>query len=195
MPSDWERTLEQLMESATAQDSARGLFINRTLEVVQTLGDEMALARCRAVLGAQRHMDFVNYPVTQLIRLTMAAVRELGARQGGAEQVLRILGQKAAVGLMSSAVGAAMYTQAGNGTDHICASIQAIYKVASNYGERSVEWLGRSHGRLTMRRSFLPVPYHEGAMLEVLERLGARNARVQGRVLGPLDSEYEFSWE
>ncbi|HZI03702.1 MAG TPA: DUF2378 family protein, partial [Archangium sp.] len=173
----------------------RGLFLNRTLEAVRALGDEAAVARCQAVLGQQRLMDFVNYPVTLLIRLTMAAVRELSARHGGAEQVLRMLGQKAAVGLMSSAVGSAMCAQSGPGTDHISASLQAIYKVTSNYGERSMEWMGPKHGRLTMRRSFLPMPYHEGAMVEVLERLGARNVRVRGGVLGPLDSEYEFSWE
>lgn len=195
MQSDWERTLEQLMEQATSQDTARGLFLNRTLEAVRSLGDEAAVARCQAVLGQQRLLDFVNYPVTLLIRLTMAAVSELGARHGGAEQVLRMLGQKAAVGLMSSAVGNAMCSQAGTGTDHIAASFQAIYKVTSNYGERSMEWLGSRRGRLTMRRSFLPMPYHEGAMVEVLERLGARNVRVQGRVLGALDSEYDFSWE
>lgn len=195
MQSDWERALEQMMELATSQDTARGLFLNRTLEAVRSLGDETALARCQAVLGQQRLMDFVNYPVTLLIRLTMAAVRELSARHGSEEQVLRMLGQKAAVGLMSSAVGSAMSTQAGNGAEHIASSLQAIYKVTSNYGERSMEWLGPKHGRLIMRRSFLPMPYHEGAMVEVLERLGARNVRVQGGVLGPLDSEYDFSWE
>ena len=195
MQSDWERTLEQFMELATSQDTARGLFLNRTLEAVRALGDEAAMARCQAVLGQQRLMDFVNYPVTLLLRLTMAAVRELSVRHGGSEQVLRMLGQKAAVGLMSSAVGSAMCAQAGPGSDHISASLQAIYKVTSNYGERSMEWMGPKHGRLTMRRSFLPMPYHEGAMVEVLERLGARNVRVRGGVLGPLDSEYEFSWE
>lgn len=195
MQSDWERTLEQMMELATSQDTARGLFLNRTLEAVRSLGDEAALARCQVVLGQQRLLDFVNYPVTLLLRLTLAAVRELSARHGGAEQVLRMLGQKAAVGLMSSAVGSAMYTQAGSGADHIAASLQAIYKVTSNYGERSMEWRGPKHGCLTMRRSFLPMPYHEGAMVEVLERLGARHVRVRGGVLGLLDSEYDFTWE
>jgi uncharacterized protein (TIGR02265 family) len=171
------------------------MFLNRTLEAVRSLGDEAAVARCQAVLGQQRLLDFVNYPVTLLIRLTMAAVRELSARHGGPEQVLRMLGQKAAVGLMSSTVGSAMSTQVGTGADHIATSMQAIYKVTSNYGERSMEWLGPKHGRLVMRRSFLPMPYHEGAMVEVLERLGARNVRVRGGVLGPLDSEYDFSWE
>lgn len=195
MQSDWERTLEQLMALATSGDTARGLFLNRTLEAVRSLGDEAAMARCQAVLGQQRLMDFVNYPVTLLIRLTMAAVRELSARHGGAEQVLRMLGQKAAVGLMSSAVGSAMCSQSDTSTDHIASSLQAIYKVTSNYGERAMEWLEPRHGRLVMRRSFLPMPYHEGAMVEVLERLGARNVRVRGGVLGPLDSEYDFSWE
>jgi uncharacterized protein (TIGR02265 family) len=191
---DWVRSLEHLTELATSQDTARGLFLNRTLEAVRTLGDDAALARCQAVLGQQRLLDFVNYPVTLLVRLILTAVRELSAQQGGEEQVLRMLGQKAAVGLMSSTVGTAMHARVGSGDEHIASSIQAIYKVTSNYGERSVEWYGSKHGRLTMRRSFLPMPYHEGAMLEVLAQLGANNPRVQGRVLGPLDSEYDFSW-
>lgn len=191
---DWVRTLEQLLELASSQDTARGLFLSRTLEAVRELGDEAALARCQEVLGRQRLMDFVNYPVSVLVRLTLAAVRELSARHGGAEQVLRLLGQKAAVGLMSSSVGTAMHTRTANGDEHISSSLQAIYKVSSNYGERSMVWLGPKHGRFTMRRSFLPMPYHEGAMVEVLARLGAREPRVQGRMLGPLDSEYDFSW-
>lgn len=191
---DWVRMLEQLLELASNQDTARGLFLSRTLEAVRELGDEAALARCQEVLGRQRLMDFVNYPVTVLVRLTLAAVRELSARHGGAEQVLRLLGQKAAVGLMSSSVGTAMHTRTGNSDEHISSSLQAIYKVSSNYGERSMVWLGPKHGRFTMRRSFLPMPYHEGAMVEVLARLGAREPRVQGRMLGPLDSEYDFSW-
>jgi uncharacterized protein (TIGR02265 family) len=191
---DWVRTLEQLMELATPQDTARGLFLSRTLETVRELGDEAALARCQEVLGRQRLMEFVNYPVTLLVRLTLVAVRELSGRHGGAEQVLRLLGQKAAVGLMSSSVGTAMDTRTGSRDEHISSSLQAIYKVSSNYGERSMEWLGPRHGRFTMRRSFLPMPYHEGAMREVLERLGAREPRVLGRILGPLDSEYDFSW-
>lgn len=192
---DWVRTLEQLLELATSQDTARGLFLTRTLEMVRELGDEAAVARCQEVLGRQRLMEFVNYPVTVLIRLTLVAVRELSARHGGAEQVLRLLGQKAAAGLMSSSIGTAMHTRAGNADEHIASSLQAIYKVSSNYGERSMVWLGPTHGRFTMRRSFLPMPYHEGAMVEVLERLGAREPRVLGRMLGPLDSEYDFSWK
>jgi uncharacterized protein (TIGR02265 family) len=196
LQTDWVRTLEQVMEQATSLDTARGLFLNRALEVVRTLGGEAAVARCQAELGQQRIMDFVNYPVSQLVRLMIAVVRELSAQHGGAEEVLRLLGQKAAVGLMSSTVGnATMHTKTGTGAEHIAGSMQAIYKVTSNYGERSVEWLGPRHGRLTMRRSFLPMPYHEGAMVEVLSRLGAQKARVRGQVLGLLDSEYDFSWE
>jgi uncharacterized protein (TIGR02265 family) len=183
------------MGLATSLDTARGLFLNRALEVVRTLEGEAAVARCQAELGQQRIMDFVNYPVTHLVRLMIAVVKELSTRHGGAEQVLRMLGQKAAVGLMSSSVGNAMHTKTGTGAEHIAASMQAIYKVTANYGERSVEWLGPRHGRLTMRRSFLPMPYHEGAMVEVLTQLGAQKARVQGHVLGLLDSEYDFSWE
>ncbi|WNG45427.1 DUF2378 family protein [Archangium minus] len=194
MQMDWGRAMEHLMELATPQDTARGMFLNRTLETVRSLGDEAALKRCQEVLGQQRLLDFVNYPVTLLIQLTLTAVRELSARHGGPEQVLHLLGQKAAVGLMSSTVGTAMHTRTGTGDEHISSSIQAIYKVTSNYGERSVQWLGPKRGILTMRRSFLPMPYHEGAMLEILTRLGAQLPRVQGRVLGSLDSEYDFSW-
>ncbi len=194
LQTEWVRTLEHLMSLATSQDTARGLFLSRTLEAVRVLGDTTALARCQEVLGQQRLLDFVNYPVTLLIQLTLAAVRELSNRYGGSEQVLRMLGQKAAVGLMSSSVGAAMHVRSSSNDEHISASMQAIYKVTANYGERSVEWLDPKHGRLIMRRSFLPMPYHEGALLEVLTRLGAENAWVEGREMGPLDSEYDFSW-
>jgi uncharacterized protein (TIGR02265 family) len=40
----------------------------------------------------------------------------------------------------------------------------------------------------------MPHPVHEGVLATLLEVGGAREVRVWGRQLGPLDAECEFSW-
>jgi uncharacterized protein (TIGR02265 family) len=194
-PPDWAWELEQRMVLATPQDTTRGLFLLSVLEAVQSLGDTAALERCREVLGGQQFVAFFNYPVTLLMRLTLVAVRELSVRYGSPEAALRMLGRKAAEDFVTSAVGNAVRVVAGKDIKQFLGSAQTIYRMAASYGQRTVEWLGPKAGRLSIRHTFLPPPYHEGVLREMLERLGGKSVKVEGRQTSPLDSLYDFSWE
>lgn len=192
---DWGGELELRTALATEQDTARGLFLTSVLDSVQALGDEAALKRCREVLGTQQVVAFFNYPVILLMRLTAAAMRELSGRYGGPEEALRMLGRKAAQDFVTSPVGNAVRVVAGKDIKQFLSGVQTLYRMTASYGERTVTWQGPKAGRLTLRRTFLPPPYHEGVLLLMLERLGARNARVKGQQTAPLDSAYDFTWE
>lgn len=194
-PPDWAGELELRTVLATDQDTMRGLFLTSMLDSVQALGDEAALKRCREVLGEQQLVPFFNYPVVLLMRLTAAAIRELGGRYGGPEEALRMLGRKATEDFVSSPVGNAVRVMAGKDIKQFLSSVQTIYRMTASYGERSVTWQGPKAGCLTLRRTFLPPPYHEGVLETILTRLGARDVRVEGRQTAPLDSVYDFSWE
>lgn len=194
-PLDWARELEQRSLLATPQDSARGMFFNSMLESVRVLGDEAALARCQEVLGGQSFMAFFNYPMTQLLRLTGAAMRELSGRYGGPENAARALGRKAAAEFLTSTVGNAVRMMSGRDIKLFLGSVQTIYRMGTSHGERKVEWLGPRSGLLTVRRNFMPVPYHEGVLEELFSRYGLKNVKVSGRQTAPLDSTYDFSWE
>jgi uncharacterized protein (TIGR02265 family) len=194
-PHDWVRELEQRTALATPEDTTRGLFLTSILDSVQALGDEVALERCREALGGQRPLTFFNYPVTLLLRLTMAAMRELSARYRSPEEALRMLGRKATEDFLTSPVGNAVRLMAGTDIKQFMSGVQTVYRMTASYGERSVVWLGPKVGRLSIRRSFLPPPYHEGVLQEMLERLGAKSVKVEGHRTAPLDGMYDFSWE
>ncbi len=44
------------------------------------------------------------------------------------------------------------------------------------------------------KRTFIPYPFHEGVLLELLEKVRAYRVRVRGEQTDVLDSEYEISW-
>lgn len=192
---DWTWEPQRLSALATPEDTARGLFFNSMLEAVRSLGDAAALARCQEVLGGQGYMAFFNYPVTQLLRLTGAAVEGLSGRYGGPENAARMLGRRATEDFMSSAVGNAVRMMAGKDLKLFLSSVQAVYRMGAAYGERKVEWCGPTSGQLHMRRNFLPVAYHEGVLEQFLTRFAVRNVTVRGQWTAPLDSLYDFSWE
>lgn len=194
-PGGWQQELERHSELATPQDTARGLFFNSMLEAVRTLGDEAALARCQQVLGGQSFVGFFNYPVAQLVRLSGAAMRELSGRYGGPEQAARALGRKATADFLASPVGNAVRLMAGKDIKLFLGSVQTIYRMATSYGERTVTWYGPASGNLLIRRSFLPVEYHEGVLEERLSQYGLKNVKVRGQRMSPLDGTYDFSWE
>lgn len=180
---------------APPQDTTRGLFFNSMLDAVRTLGDEAALARCQQVLGGQNFVGLYNYPVAQLVQLSEAAVHELSGRYGGPEEAARALGRRAMADFLRSTVGNAVRLMAGKDIRLFLSGVQSVYRMAANYGERTVTWHGPRSGQLLIRRSFLPVAYHEGVLEAFFTGYGLRNVKVRGQQVAPLDGTYDFSWE
>ncbi|QRN95814.1 DUF2378 family protein [Archangium violaceum] len=195
VPSDWAWELKQRGELTTPRDTARGLFFTSMLESVRTLGNEAALARCQGVLEGQQLVPFFNYPIPLLLRLTATAAEELSGRYGGPEEAIRAMGRQATRDFLSSAMGNVVSLLAGRGIKQMLGSMQTVYRMTSSYGERRVEWLGPTRGRIVMRRCFMPLAYHEGVLLESMEYLGGRAVWVRGQRVAPLDSTFDFSWE
>ncbi|WP_375770803.1 DUF2378 family protein [Archangium gephyra] len=194
-PGGWDREWERRLELATPQDTARGLFFTSMLEAVRSLGDEAALARCQQVLEGQGFVSFFNYPIARLVRLSGAAVHELSGRYGGPEEAARALGRKATADFLGSPVGNAVRLMAGQDIRLFLGGVQTLYRVAASYGERTVTWHGPARGQLLIRRSFLPVEYHEGVLEKLLTEYGVRHVKVRGQQVAPLDGTYDFSWE
>ncbi len=195
VPPEWKQELEQRLALATPGDAVRGLFFNSMLELVRTLGDEAAMERCLEASGERRFFDFFNYPVSALLRLTYTAGHELSARYGGFDGALRRMGNQAMTDFFASAMGKTLRHLSGQDVRALVSSMQTIYRMTMSYGERRVVWETPTRGRLILQRNFIPFAYHEGGLRTTLDLVGARMVRVVGRQTGPLDSEYEFSWE
>ena len=73
-------------------------------------------------------------------------------------------------------------------------SLASGYKTAVSYGTRSVTWKGPTHCIFAMRRDFMPHPYHEGVLIQVLTAIGGKNVQAKGLRVGLLDTDYEISW-
>jgi len=192
---EWQVELEQRLTLATPNDVVRGLFFNSMLELVRRLGDEATMERCLEASGRQRFLDFFNYPVSSLLRLTYTAGHELGPRYGGFDGALRQLGQQAMRDFLGSLMGRTLRHLAGQDTRTLMSNIQNIYRMTLSYGTRQLVWDGPRRGRLILQRNFIPFPYHEGGLRTTLDQMKAQNVKVVGQQTGPLDSEYAFSWE
>jgi uncharacterized protein (TIGR02265 family) len=192
---EWQVELDQRLTLATPNDVVRGLFFNSMLELVRRLGDAATMERCLEASGGQRFLDFFNYPVSALLRLTYTAGHELGPRYGGFDGALRQMGQQAMRDFLDSLMGRTLRHLAGQDTRTLVSNIQNIYRMTLSYGTRQLVWDGPRRGRLILQRNFIPFAYHEGGLRMTLDQMKAQNVSVVGRQTGPLDSEYAFSWE
>jgi uncharacterized protein (TIGR02265 family) len=192
---DVERQLRHRMAMAGPSDMTRGIFFNGALEVARALGGSEAADRCQYVLGEKRFLDFINYPVGDLLRMSLEMIRIVGAHAGGCAGVLRSLGKQNARDFLASASGKTMLLLAGNNPRRLLSQIPTSFHTAVTYGERRVIWPTQDRlGIFMVQRDFMPPAYTKGLLHGLMEAVGARGVHVSGRPTGMLDSEYEVSW-
>jgi uncharacterized protein (TIGR02265 family) len=193
-----EAEYERRIGLATPADTARGLFFNGVLAAVITFGGEHALKRCHAILNdkrfERRFIDFSSYPVSDFLRLVLAATRVLNAQLGGPESTQRRLGMQATRDFLSSMAGRTLLLLSGDSPKRIMGNLASGYRSAVSYGERTVTLQGDTGARVLMKRDFMLPLYNEGVLLAVLESVNAKNPQVRARSFGVLDCEYDLSW-
>lgn len=190
-----ERHLERNLALAKPEDTARGMFFNGVLDAVRTLANEEVALRCRAATGERKHIDFFSYPVSSFLKMCLEANQQVGARLGGCEKVLRRIGEQSTHDFLSSMAGKTAILLAGGSVKRLLGQLPSSYRAAVSYGDRVLTWTGERSGRFIIQQDFMPPAYHEGVLLGVMEAAGVRPVLARGRMTGPLDSEYELSWE
>ncbi len=76
-----------------------------------------------------------------------------------------------------------------------CLTPSVVYRVALSFGMYELTWVAPAHARFSVKRAFMPYPFHEGVLLELLEKVWIHRVRVRGWQTDVLDSQYEISWE
>jgi uncharacterized protein (TIGR02265 family) len=180
---------------ASPGDQCRGLFYNGAFNAVRQLAGPEAAERCRAAGGEKKPVDFFNYPVTGFQRVCQQAIDEVGPKLGSAEAVLQLLGKQAVDDFLASAAGKTLLMLANTDPRRMISNLPSGFRACVTYGERSVVWQGPKQCTFTMKRDYMPHPYHEGVLSTVLLALGAKNVKVKGRRTGTVDADYEMSWE
>jgi uncharacterized protein (TIGR02265 family) len=192
---DWTRDLELRLAQATPDKVCRGMFLKGILQVVRSLGDEAALRRCTEASGEPRLTDFFNYPATTQLRMAYAAADALGARNGGFEEGLRLLGRQATSDFLNSLAGKTMLALTGKNPTKMLNSLPTAFRASNNYGQHTVEWTGPTSGRFVLNGDLMPEPYNSGIVEAVLMTADLKGPKVVGRQLALLHCECAFSWE
>ena len=180
---------------ATPDDCAKGMFFNGALNALATLGGTSVAEQCRQASGIRKYVDFFNYPISSFLNLTFTAARLLERQMGGYSAVFHTLGAQAATDFLSSNVGKTLLLLAGKDGRRLLTIMPGAFKSAVTYGERSAEFCGQAECVFTMKRDFMPHPYHEGVLKAGLEAMDVANVRVAGHRTGPLDATYQIRWD
>lgn len=193
-PGFWERDLARRLALATPADTARGLFLRSTSEVIRALGDEVLERRCREACEHEQFVEFFHYPIRLQLQMMALALAPLAARHGCGMQGLRLLGRRGASAFLASHAGRMLLMLAGGERKRLVECAPMGFRMSSSYGKHTLRWTGPASVHWRMERVFMPYPFLEGVFLALLENTGAWDVRVVGCQTGALDSEYDISW-
>lgn len=195
MPAIGENDLQLRLSLAQPSDTCKGMFFNGALGAVERTLGQAAREQCRAAGGEKKCVDFFNYPIAGFLQLSFVAAELLEEKVGSYDEAFRSLGQQAVDDFLASTVGKTLLMLAGKDPTRLLRSCPSAYRTAVSYGERKVEFTSERSCVFSMRRDFMPHPYHEGVFAQVIRALGVANVRVVGKRTGPLDADYAISWE
>ena len=197
MPSEAELDVEHRLALATAQDTIRGMHFRSVKDAMLALKGPAAMEECLSECGGVRtFVDLFSYPAGDFLRMARRAAWMIEGTAGGFEQAMRMLGYMGTAVFLGSQVGKAMQVLISGTPKRVIEYLPLAYKVTTpGGGACSVAFPDLTTGIVTFERDFLPRPYVEGSLEAHLKQAGARSARINGRMTGPLSCEYELTWD
>jgi uncharacterized protein (TIGR02265 family) len=194
METGSQAELEQRLALARPEDTLRGFFFTAALKVVRNECDETVLRRCLEASGEGRLMAFFSYPLGPLLRLLYAAAWALSEKHGGFEAAMRHLGHEVVPDYLESSAGRLLTMLPVGAPKLLLDNLPPAYRTAVMHGSCSVTWLGPNHCLLVLQGTALPLPYIEGAVLGLFERLKMKNVKVVERQEGAREIRLSLSW-
>ncbi|MDP1825874.1 MAG: TIGR02265 family protein [Archangium sp.] len=188
--------LAQRVALATPADTCKGMFCNGLFHAAQRARGASGLELLKSAAEGRKFVDFFNYPIAEFLPLAWVAAELVGGGKTplALEEGIRSLGRQATDDFLGTAVGKTLLMLAGSDPRRMMNSLASGYKTAVSYGTRSVTWKTPTHCIFAMRRDFMPHPYHEGVLLQVLTAIGGKQVQAKGQRVGLLDTDYEISW-
>jgi uncharacterized protein (TIGR02265 family) len=190
-----QKELEQRLTVLTPKDTTRGFLFTAALDVVKTQVGEDAAKRCVEAAGGGSFTAFFSYPVSTLLKLSYAAARELGPKNGGFDGAMQLLGYRVAPRFLESTTGKMLLSLVSNkDPKRLIDSLPTAYRTAWDHGGCSMKWMGPKNGRLSYTNA-MPVAYFVGSVQQMLAAANLRGVQVTGRQVGLTSCEVDFSWE
>lgn len=192
--TDWEADFAQRVARVPSGHTIRGLFLQSYLEQLSALGDEALLARGLALCGNAPPVELFQYPVQVQLQLLGLLMPSLIARYGDAASALQRVGRQNVSRFLATAPGRLLLKLSGRDPRRLLTHAPMGYRIVATMGEHSQTWSSSQHCLWRMRSQMMPGPFHEGLMLELLDRGEACDARVVCRQTALLDCEFDISW-
>lgn len=192
---DWESDFAARLAKSSPALKARGFFLQAYLQHLRALGDEALIARALALCGSGPLIELFEYPVSLQLELLALRMPSLVAQHGDGTAALRRVGREDAMRFVTSTTGRMLIKLTGKDPKRLLSHTPLGYRMSSALGEQRQDWRGPRDCHWVMKDQMMPLAFHEGIMLGLLDWGGARNGRVVGRQLTLLDSEYEISWD
>jgi uncharacterized protein (TIGR02265 family) len=190
----WERDFARRISLATPADTARGVFCMGLLKAMEDLGGAEAARRCLQVSGETAFVELFSYPIATYLRMVTTAVQLLAAKYGDIEESLRQIGRRAAADFRESSAGRALGVMHAGDARRLLDCLPVVYRIALSFGMYELSWVAPAHAHFGVKRTFIPYPFHEGVLLELLEKTKVLRLKVRGHQTAALDSEYDVSW-
>jgi uncharacterized protein (TIGR02265 family) len=176
-------------------EHVRGVFINSMLDVVRRLSDEAAVQQCLKVCGEERFLDFFNYPFSLYLKGIYVGARALMEKYGTFDEAVRLIGYHASMSFAQSPPGRVVKMLAHGDPRRLLDSLPMATKTTSTVADASARLTGPKSGILNFKRDLMPRPYSAGAIQATFEAAEIKGVKVQAHPLGPLDTDYEITWD
>jgi uncharacterized protein (TIGR02265 family) len=194
-PFDWQHDYGTRMSQCTPQDTVRGMFLNGLLKSIRALGGEAVAKRCLEASGHEQLVDAFNYPAALPLQFLTVAMPSLLARCGSYDAAMRQLGRNAIMDFLGTTAGKMLLTLSRKDPKRLVESLPSAHKASMSYGAQVIDWMGPKHGRVILKREFMPHAYYAGMVETLLELGGATLVGVRSWQTSRLDSEVTFTWE
>jgi uncharacterized protein (TIGR02265 family) len=186
--------LDARLSRLKPSDTIRGLFINQYLVDWERRGGSALRARCLEALGEERVSDFYNYPYASLLRMGLVGVEALGESMGGVDAFLLDLGRVATRGYFDSALGKAFLGLVPLNPRAMLRLMPWAIRSTFDFGRRTMEFTGPTHGVFQCRFDFSPARCNAGAVEQAVVACGAREVRIEVDVLDTFNHDLRVSW-
>jgi uncharacterized protein (TIGR02265 family) len=190
-----EEELQWRLSYAQPQDKTVGVFFLNVLESVRHLESEEAVKRCMEVSGEEKFLEYFSYPLSTLLKMIYTAARLLSGKYGGFDKALWQMGYQAAAGFYKSTSGRLLMMLNLGRPRQVIENMPSTAKTTWKDIEVTTKMTGPTSGIIVFKHDIIPRAYNEGAFQATFEAAQAKGIKVHARPLGPLDTEYEVSWD
>lgn len=178
----------------TPAHTIKGFYLRGYLEACRGQGGDELYERCRAAVKERQILDFMSYPYSAALEISLVGAEVLVTKFGGVRPFLRAMGRIAVDQYLGSPLGRTFLSLAKPSPKAMLRMLPTAIATTIRFGSRSVSIEGDQRAVFACRDDFSPAEANAGAIEAVIiaGRGGSPSVRVKAFSL--LDYDLEASW-